>query len=74
MQTALILTLNQMQRLFSSSKKTLFNNELQKVNIDPVLKETDPDISFKVLLKDYMNLFNKYFPKQVINDNRKNHN
>ena len=63
-----------MQRFFSSAKITLFNNELQKVNIDPVLKEKDPDISFKVLLKDYMNLFNKYFPKQVIKDNRKNHN
>ena len=62
-----------MQRFFSSVKITLFNNELQKANIDPVLKETDPDISFKVLLKDYMNLFNKYFPKQVIKDNRKNH-
>ena len=55
-----------MQRFFSSAKITLFNNEFQKVNIDTVLKETDPDISFKVLLKDYMNLFNKYFPKQVI--------
>ena len=63
-----------MQRLFLSAKITLFNNELQKVNIDPVLKETDLDISFKVLLKDYMNLFNKYFSKQVIKDNRKNHN
>ena len=63
-----------MQRFFSSAKITLFNNELQKVNIDPALKETDPDISFKILLKDYMNLFNKYFPKQVIKDNRKNHN
>ena len=38
------------------------------------LKETDPDTSLKVLLKDYMNLFNKYFPKQVIKDSRKNHN
>ena len=47
-----------MQRFFSSAKITLFNNELQKVNIDPVLKETDPNISFKVLLKDYMNLIN----------------
>ena len=47
-----------MQRFFSSAKITLFNNELQKVNIDLVLKETDPNISFKVLLKDYMNLFN----------------
>ena len=64
---------SKMQRFFSSAKITLFNNELQKVNIDPVLKETDPDISFKVLLKDYMNLFNKYFPKQVI-DNRKDYN
>ena len=63
-----------MQRFFSSAKITLFNNELQKVNIDPVLKKTDPDTSFKVLLKHYMNLFNKYFPKQVIKDNRKNHN
>ena len=63
-----------MQRFFSSVKITLFNNELQKVNIDPVLKETDSDISFHVLLKDYMNLFNKYFPKQVIKDNKKNHN
>ena len=55
-----------MQRFFSSAKKiTLFNNELQKVNIDPVLKETDPDISFKVLLKDYMNLFNKYFSNRL---------
>ena len=62
------------QRFFSSAKITLFNNELQKVNIDPVLKETDPDTSLKVLLKDYMNLFNKYFPKQVIKDSRKNHN
>ena len=25
-------------------------------------------------MKDYMNLFNKYFPKQVIKDNKKNHN
>ena len=63
-----------MQRFFSSAKITLFNNELQKVNIDLVLKETDTDISFKVLLKDYMNLFNKYFPKQVIKGNRRNHN
>ena len=63
-----------MQRFFSSAKITLFNNELQKVNIDLVLKETDPDTSFKVLLKDYMNLFNKYFPKQVIKDSRKNYN
>ena len=63
-----------MQRFFSSAKVTLFNNELQKLNIDPVLKETDSDISFHVLLKDYMNLFNKYFPKQVIKDNKKNHN
>ena len=34
-----------MQRFFSSAKITLFNNKLQKVNIDPLLKETDLDIS-----------------------------
>ena len=65
---------SKMQRFFSNAKITLFNNELQKVNIDPILKKTDPDISFKVLLNDYINLFNKYFSKQVIKDNKKNHN
>ena len=54
-----------MQRFFSSAKTTLFNNELQKVNIDPVLKETDPDISFKVLLKDYMNLLTNTFQNRL---------
>ena len=48
--------------LYKRMYKSYYTKEciiLQKVNIDPVLKETDPDISFKVLLKDYMNLFNK---------------
>ena len=39
-----------------------------------MLNQTDPDISFKLLMKDYMELFNEYFPKQLTKVNKKNHN
>ena len=47
---------------------------VQKVNVESVLNQTDPDTSFKLLMKDYTVLFNKYFPKQHIKVNKKNHN
>ena len=61
------------QRLFSNSKIALFNNEIQNLDIEPILTEDDPETSFNILMNDYMILFNKHFPKvTLVNDTKKN--
>jgi len=50
---------------------SLFNDELQNIDIEPVLTENDPEISYQILMKEYMKLFNKHFPKVTLENNKR---
>jgi len=60
------------KRNFSYSNIQSFNNDLQSLDILPILNETDPSLGYHLLLQSYTHKFNTHFPLKSFSTKHKN--